>query len=766
MGMPFWISYLSFIVVTLAAPVQSSSFNDPTTDQLREQSFLSGKGDLQGQSLRPPSPASKIVTDNTHSKVDQNTPPVDKNQKPPVDKIVVTAGDADTKANAPKKEEPNVTNVPKKEPDHVDAPKKEEPNHVGLAGESHIPAIDTLTPDLTPEQAAKKKEQKEKSDQLHKAMKEEKEAMEVHSGVKNRDAEINAAVKPLKAKVGTTHGWANLMTISISISSLLLILLMWVWYHHNDHGAAERTPLMYHQSRTQTVCESMRESVATFLNAPGQLHLILLVQCLESLKWYSTLAILPLLLSNEYQYSDVQAAVAVGNFTLLSVLFSFGGSVLVDRVGIGTYTRWSSFLGCITRIVMVYFSQSSIFLLCLVVLIPMFESALGSGTKTAIVRLTANSERDFAFAISYSVVNAAGAVGFMFADHVKDSLYMVGDHRISGLRFVLLLTSCVQLCAWICGLFVENVADPRLTDSDIARKKQVSVMRQLQGFVNDPDCWRALTFQVATMFAALQWQLAETLLPKYLTRIYGVEVMWGTVTSINQWTCTVLPPIISALLMGFSDFGVIVPGLVIFALSPVAMIFFPNLPGSVLWIVLLSIGEVIWSPRSQSYLAALSPVQGQALFLSMVHSPRVAFNFIRTVVGGMLLGNFVPQCSECQDSLGFFCDGIISATEQAQIGEATRWSPNIDFAAHFSEPAKCKSTTTNEYCGIHPDLALQPCPSNCTECPGWSHDGRSMWAMVLAVSMITPVVTIMMRRRLERKSEAAPGEAPDNMIEG
>merc|ERR1719421_2503694 len=142
---------------------------------------------------------------------------------------------------------------------------------------------------------------------------------------------------------------------------------------------------MYQQSRTQTVCESMRESVATFLNAPGQLHLILLVQCLESLKWYSTLAILPLLLSNEYQYSDVQAAVAVGNFTLLSVLFSFGGSVLVDRVGIGTYTRWSSFLGCITRIVMVYFSQSSIFLLCLVVLIPMFESALGSGTKTAIV---------------------------------------------------------------------------------------------------------------------------------------------------------------------------------------------------------------------------------------------------------------------------------------------------------------------------------------------------------------------------------------------
>lgn len=756
--MAIWISRL-LLILTLTVAESPISSKVVSVGQTRDKLFLDGNHhnnvvldgptetiDAPVHRLRPKglSIAERASADHIHRA---------SNSGPTAEK---TPANKDGDAQKTKGTEPNITEA-------ADAKAKKDgmQQQVGLAGEAHIPPMKSLNNDLTPEQKIKKDEQKKKSDEIHKAIKDEKEAMEKNTGVKQKDdRDSNAAVKPLPVQLESTHSWANVMTISIAIATLLFFLLIWVWYHHSDRHPHEATPLVNQQSRSQSLCESMRESMWGFCQAPGQLHLVLCVQCLESLKWYSSLAILPLLLSNEYHYSDVQAAVAVGNFTMLSVLFSFGNSVIVDRVGIGSYCRWSSFLGFVTRLGMTYFTHSSIFLLCLVFLIPLFESGVSSGTKTAIVRLTSNSERDFAFAISYSVVNAAGAVGFMFADQVKDSVYMLGTHQISGLRFVLLLTAFAQISAWFVSLFVDNIEDPRLSEIDVQKKRNLSVMHQLCGFVHNPDCYRALTFQVSTMFAALQWQLAETLLPKFLTRIYGVEVMWGTVTSINLWACTILPPLVSAFLSGFSDFGVIVPGLVIFAISPIFMVIFPNMLGSVLWIVLLSMGEVVWSPRSQSYLAALSPVHGQALFLSMVHSPRVAFNFIGTVVGGMLLGSFVPQCSECQDSLGFFCDGIVSAEEQAQIGEATRWSPNIDPAARFSEPAKCKSMTTNEYCGIHPDLALQPCPSNCTECPGWSYDGRSMWAMVLAVAMLTPVFTVLLRRRLERQSEAAPGEAP------
>lgn len=252
------------------------------------------------------------------------------------------------------------------------------------------------------------------------------------------------------------------------------------------------------------------------------------------------------------------------------------------------------------------------------------------------------------------------------------------------------------------------------------------MMVQLRDFSKNPNFHRALALQLTTMFAGIQWQLLETLLPKYLTRFYGNEVKWGAVTSINLWICTLAPPLFAAALSAFSDFGVIIPGIAVFAISPLSMLIWPTLWGSVLWAFVMSFGEIVWSPRVAMYITAQSPERGQALFLSLLGSPRVVFNFVGTIAAGFLLERFVPPCWQCQDSLGFFC------------------SENIG--------GKCHSRFSNEVCAVSDHLSAN-CPLSCQDCPGWHHNSRVMWATIVAVSVISPLLVTLYRKTMETRSE-------------
>merc|ERR1719265_2653723 len=94
---------------------------------------------------------------------------------------------------------------------------------------------------------------------------------------------------------------------------------------------------------------------------------------------------------------------------------------------------------------------------------------------------------------------------------------------------------------------------------------------------------------------------------------------------------------------------------------------------SAIWVTLLTIGELVWSPRASAYAAGMCPSTDQGIFMAIVGSPRVMFNFVGTIVAGKLLENFVPPCHTCQDSLGYFCDRVRtqSLTEALSYGVVT-----------------------------------------------------------------------------------------------
>lgn len=171
-------------------------------------------------------------------------------------------------------------------------------------------------------------------------------------------------------------------------------------------------------------------------------------------------------------------------------------------------------------------------------------------------------------------------------------------------------------------------------------------LRAVRAYVADDAFRRAVFMTAAVMFVSLQWKYMDTLLPKFADRAFGPSCPWGTIYSINNWMCVICPPLISALAPGdqVDDFWLILPGLWIMALSPLSIWASVSQPATAAWVFLLSCGEVMWSPRSQSFIASLAPDGREGVFLALAGLPAFLSQYPVGLISGWLLDTYCPQC--------------------------------------------------------------------------------------------------------------------------
>jgi len=568
-------------------------------------------------------------------------------------------------------------------------------------------------------------------------------------------------VPDVKPPIGLFNGYYGILSITF-----MIIVTLFLLSRGNRRSTLITTP-------------NALEEWSTFMNCPNQLRLALFLTFLDSIRFFCGVSAVPLLLSNEYGFSDGSSATIAANTVLVAVIFGFFGAYLVDRFdSIVNISRLGTSLSFISRMILVFFSAGStvMVLLCTLFFFPLVEGCLGPSFRTAIVRLSTNETRSFNFAMLYGIQSLGGAFGFMIVDWVKDDVHVVFGQTMSGIRYTFFISGIVMFVAAGMSIFLKDVrleteendqlddeSQSRVVnpqDDDGLRGKRHAVDRVLNRDGNDEESsssaasgllagstastnagstevstiadndswyssiaslfrshatWQVLTFSTCTTFCCMQWQFSETLLPKYLTRIHGTGVPWGSISSLNMWGCVFGPPLAAAIFSDMEDFDVIIPGIVLFSLSPLCMVTCESdLIGSVLWMILMTLGEVIWSPRFQAYAASLCPKNQQAMFLTLVAMPRILFSWFGTLMGGILLNRFIPPCSQCADDYGYFCDTI-------------------------TQSGGCKSSISGMECLTseeHPKF----CAPTCQDCPNWVSDVTSLWSVILCLSLISPLL--------------------------
>lgn len=123
--------------------------------------------------------------------------------------------------------------------------------------------------------------------------------------------------------------------------------------------------------------------------------------------------------------------------------------------------------------------------------------------------------------------------------------------------------------------------------------------------------WRymAVTLILISVTSLVSY-IPDATVPTYLIRCYGSHYPKGLVYSINPFLCILLTPLVAALTSSYPHYQMIKYGSLLAALAPLCLVFFTSTWSVIVYNIVLSCGEAIWSPRTYDYTMSIAPEVG------------------------------------------------------------------------------------------------------------------------------------------------------------
>lgn len=167
------------------------------------------------------------------------------------------------------------------------------------------------------------------------------------------------------------------------------------------------------------------------------------------------------------------------------------------------------------------------------------------------------------------------------------------------------------------------------------------------------------------------------MLPKYMQRFIGCGAPFGKVYAINPAMIIVLVPLATALTAHIPHFDMVHYGSYVSASSPfwIHWIQYPQVLGPVAFVVQLSLGEAVWSPRWYDYTMDIAPTGKEGLFGAIAAAPLFLAKLPTGLLSGFLLDHFCPLVGDgcgagSKSGCGSGDDGVAAAAAAAVPVEA------------------------------------------------------------------------------------------------
>lgn len=396
-------------------------------------------------------------------------------------------------------------------------------------------------------------------------------------------------------------------------------------------------------------------------------------------------------LSVDLGYKDVPAGNLVALWSALMTLITVLVGSLVDSMGL----RRAFILGagiCMVARGFMTFGEASWLALAL----GLFPLAVGEAFLTpvmvaAVRRYSTTAQRSISFSIFYAMMNVGFFVGNLLFDFVRSGLGEYGRFVIPLLGTELTTYRTLFLISFLlsvpnllifCFLLREGVEATdegvRITPTQRAASAGAALKDALLGAAKIfSGLWRQSAFYKFLVFLTLV--VAVRLIfyhmhytyPKFGIRELGPGAPIGRLWAINPLFIIFLVPIVGALTQKVSAYRMVMIGSAISAGSVFIMALptawfeglaagafgrilgqtWLGLSGDVhpyyvmitIFIVFLSIGEAMWSPRLYEYSAAIAPKGQEASYMSLSYLPFFLAKFFAGGLSGVLLFHYVPE---------------------------------------------------------------------------------------------------------------------------
>lgn len=408
---------------------------------------------------------------------------------------------------------------------------------------------------------------------------------------------------------------------------------------------------------------------------------IQIVNFLDCTFYFAMLTIASLFLSEDLGMSDKHAGYAIMAFTSATTLLLTFSGMLTDWLGIRKSLRITMVSMLILRGAVLFIGLTPSLpnrgLLAAIVLVLMAPFMAGIQTifQSATQRYTTAKSRSAGFNLWYLFMNIGAAAGGFAIDFVRLML------KVSNAHIFTLGVITSLLCLIVSELMIRKEDQlrspkegPEKPEERPARKSPLAILKDV---VKEPAFFRLVVLIALVLGVRAVYTYLYLLMPKYWERTIGPEAQIGVLNMINPIGIVIGLVLFIPLANKFKVFNMLVYGSMVSALALLPMALPWQVYGlpigqahyimAILCMVIVTIGEVLWSPKLNEYTAMIAPPGQEGTYLGLSMIPWFAAKTIVSGLSGHMLNRWSPETVPVQ--------GVEVPLQQAMIeGHVAYWN--------------------------------------------------------------------------------------------
>ena len=400
-----------------------------------------------------------------------------------------------------------------------------------------------------------------------------------------------------------------------------------------------------------------------------------LVNLLDCTAYFAMLTIAAVFLSEDLGMSDQWAGYTITIFTSATSLLLLFSGMYTDWFGIRKSLDLSMGSLLVLRLAMVVVALTpslpyrGVLAGLIFLLMAPAMAAVQTTFQAATNRFTSKRSRGAGFNLWYLFMNIGAAAAGFSIDIIRRALELPNVHVftmgvITAVLCLVVRVTMIRREEQLVG--PDEVVAEEPQDATVVRKRPLQIFRDM---IHEPALKQLLVLVALILGVRAVFTYLYLLMPKYWLRTIGPDAAIGTLSAINPIGIVIGLVLFIPLANRFNVFKMLIYGAMVssIALLPMAVpwtawgtsIQAAHYQMAIACMILLTVGEVIWSPKLYEYTAAIAPKGQEGAYLGMSLIPWFVAKTVVSAISGHMLNRWSPE--------EVVVDGQAVALQQAMI---------------------------------------------------------------------------------------------------
>jgi MFS family permease len=389
------------------------------------------------------------------------------------------------------------------------------------------------------------------------------------------------------------------------------------------------------------------------------------VNFLDCTWYFAMLTVASLFFSEDLGLDDKHAGWCITIFTSATTLMLFLAGSWTDWLGIRKSLNISMLAMLVLRLAMVFVGLTPSLphrgwlAAGLMFVMAPFMAGIQTMFQSSCQRYTTKRSRSAGFNLWYLFMNVGAAAGGASVDISR--IYLKNHFGLQHPNVHIFTMGVITAVLSLIVSFTMVRTDEQLVspdepageakeDAKVEHKKPWQTLKEV---VREPALWKLLVLIALILGVRAVYTYIYLLMPKYWERTIGPDAAIGTLNMINPIGIVIGLILFIPITNKFNVFKMLVYGAMISSLSmfPMAVpwqwygtgIAQAHYAMAVLCMVIITVGEVVWSPKLNEYTAAIAPKGQEGTYLGFSLLPWFLAKTIVSYFSGAMLMRWSPE---------------------------------------------------------------------------------------------------------------------------